>query len=241
MISILLLVDFDNLNKSQKENFQLYLEKILSQFIISYDLSDIFIKGYVRLYGGWYEADQLTNEAIELGLKYDQSIIGSLFNKNIKYKYYFSVSLAHSLLRFPEKDFWSTFRKRTNHIRGIRFSNCVKNCSYDESLIPKIIDVISKGSCPHQNCPKYLEDSPIIYKSEQKMVDTLLTCDLIDSAIVNPTYYHVIVVSGDDDLVPPLVFVSASKNANVSLVLPAKRSNRHNVGVIPSCKIWEVL
>lgn len=55
--------------------------------------------------------------------------------------------------------------------------------------------------------------------AEQKMVDTLLACDLID-LVLSADVTHITVVSGDTDFVPPILFAKGWKTASLQLIVP---------------------
>lgn len=236
---ILFLVDFDNLNDNQQQSLQLFIEKIVEKTILEYQLSNKFLYGSVRLYGGWYEQNNFTEKALEIRQRYQNHLTGILKVNEVVYHYCIDVALAQSLISNPDKDFWNTYRKKENHIRGFSFSSNAKNCVYPNSLMPALIQVIKHGKCPHIECPENCGEA-FIYRSEQKMVDTLLTCDLIETTLIHPLSSLVVVVSSDDDFVPPLVLASNSSGCNVCLVHPKKNNFSRNLGVKPSCKIWEI-
>jgi uncharacterized LabA/DUF88 family protein len=60
--------------------------------------------------------------------------------------------------------------------------------------------LLKTGKCPKGGCT--VLNCDLVYRHEQKIVDTMLTCDLIHAANRLPD--RIILVSGDDDFLPPL-------------------------------------
>ena len=59
--------------------------------------------------------------------------------------------------------------------------------------------LLRKGACPKQGCK--VGHADLVYRHEQKLVDTMLACDLIYAA---NQVDHIALVSDDDDFLPPL-------------------------------------
>ena len=55
--------------------------------------------------------------------------------------------------------------------------------------------------CPIATCS--VDNSDLVYRHEQKIVDTMLTCDLI-YASKNNSQAHIMLISSDDDFLPPI-------------------------------------
>ncbi|MCC5619748.1 NYN domain-containing protein [Nostoc sp. CHAB 5715] len=60
--------------------------------------------------------------------------------------------------------------------------------------------LIRTGQCAKPGCST--NSSNLVYRHEQKTVDTMLSCDLIHGGYAQ--YDVVVLVSGDDDFLPPL-------------------------------------
>lgn len=233
MVKLLFLIDYDNLLENQKSNLQLYLEKVLSK-VFEYIRTETYISGKVRLYGGWYENDTPTRDAVELDMCYQNALVGKIFKDDDICNYFIDVMLARSLLSLPEQDFWNTYRTRQNVSRGLKFEKGATGCNHPGSIIPEFRRLLKKGTCPHTDCDKN-QNQLILFRSEQKMVDTMLSCDIIDSMLINPISEYVIVVSADDDFMPPLVLASTARNRQLIHVIP---KNKRSQGVIGSDHNW---
>ena len=240
MKKALILIDYDNLSSNQKSSIQLLIEQILCH-LANTDQLDKFIKGDVRVYGGWYEEDKLTALAAQLNMIFQDPVTGKVFDKNgQEILYNFQILLAQSLLSAPTQDFWRTYRKKSNPSRGIRFSQEMKSCSFSGNVMAQVKTLITTGLCPHSDCPNYSEENLVIYRAEQKMVDTLMSCDLVYSAIISPDSDYVIVVSGDDDFYPALVLAGQFNNCSLVHVIPKASAQSNNLGVSPNCITLEI-
>jgi len=60
--------------------------------------------------------------------------------------------------------------------------------------------LLRKGYCPKFGCRVSVGD--LVYRHEQKIIDTMLSCDLIYAA--GGRIEHIGLISGDDDFLPPL-------------------------------------
>jgi uncharacterized LabA/DUF88 family protein len=60
--------------------------------------------------------------------------------------------------------------------------------------------LLNTGNCPKPGCGIGADN--LVYRDEQKITDTMLSCDLIHAA--RSAADRVILVSGDDDFLPPL-------------------------------------
>lgn len=239
MIKLLVLVDFDNLADNQQSNLQLYIEKIIVS-VLAHLESGVKIWCQVRLYGGWYEHNTSTKRAIELDGKYSNPLIGTVPHNDTFCQYFTDIKLARALLSIPNKDFWNTYRKKQRIVKGLIIADQVKQCNFPDNTMMNLKKILKTGKCPHTECEKN-NDQPIIFRSEQKMVDTMLSCDLIDSALINPSADYVIVVSSDDDFIPPLVLSSNTRSTKLVRVLTKRTNMKEDIVDVSSGWIeWEI-
>jgi len=196
--SIAVFIDYDNLSNTQKENGVLdIVNNIL--FRIPLDESVSRLKCEVRVYGGWYEGSNMTELAQDVSAKIKQDFPAVLQrqNKNIcNISITINADLALSMLEDPSHHLFYTFRRREGrpHIR----MNSNINCDRQDCPIPQIKKFLNAGNCPKKECL----NKKLAYKAEQKMVDTMLTCDLIYAPHIG--HNMIIIVSSDDDFLPPL-------------------------------------
>jgi uncharacterized LabA/DUF88 family protein len=231
MENILILIDYDNCFDSDEYVAISQIKKIVEKIISDIKLSDKFLLGSVRLYGGWYENSQLTINAqkIKAGLKTLQ-LTGIVGTGNEQISYSLSIDLATSLLVKPKNDFFATYRKKGNLKKIARISPVAKQC---ENLTTKISDIkqlLEKGTCIIRGCKNPCNDL-IVYKAQQKMVDTMITCDLIQSASTHE-YQNICLLSDDDDFIPSLIVADMNHSSQIYRFSP-KPSNKLQCNVLP--------
>lgn len=202
MISeVLIFIDYDNLLYDQKIKGIL---DIVTRTLIKVDFTTDQgkVTCQVRLYGGWYSGTDITRKAEDLTIEIQNDfpkIIRVPTSDDSVIKIQTRAELAVSLIQEPSHHIFNTFRSRgkPNNIR-IR-SKSDLGCTDLECFLPAIKKLLSKGKCPKESCNV---DSTIIYRSEQKLVDTMLSCDLVFTA--KSSHNLIILISGDDDFIPPL-------------------------------------
>ncbi len=222
---ITILVDYDNLSAIQKERG---LEDLAHRIIVQVKLPEDTTRTscVMRLYGGWYEGSNLSPNGQKLSAEAQRLSPVLIAAGQIKIKTL--VELAYSSLEEPDVHIVDSYRKkgRPSHVRSHTKEDL--NCECEDCPLPTIKKVLKKGKCPSSSCSNKCE--PILYRHEQKTVDTLLTCDLI--YLSNKTG-SLILVSGDDDFIPPLRS-ALIKSDSVYRCIPKSSANnkliesRHN-------------
>lgn len=196
-----ILVDFDNLPRYLKREG---LPNVCARIInaIAQRKKHFTIRTELRLYGGWYEDDNLTDEASRLII----DITGS-FPTTIRWnsgeqngQAIVSVSLACSLVVDPARQLFFTKRIRdfSDHIQPNHTR--IRACGRPNCPMRIVSDFFKNNRCPNEGCSTTPAD--VLRKQEQKLVDTMLTADLIH--LVKSSNYDIAVVSSDDDLWPGL-------------------------------------
>jgi len=158
---------------------------------------------FVRLYGGWYTTSGLTNAGTRLTqeVQRDCPLVISDGNSIVRRVH---CELASSLLEVPGHILGWTMRQR----RGIRSRLTRRHppgchsptlCSIDRTV------AWSRGQCAEVGCSVPANDA-FVY-SEQKLVDTILCCDLLSLALRSPAP-ETFVVSDDDDMLPALIMAA---------------------------------
>lgn len=196
-MAYLILIDYDNLDKRDKQKGLIYLsEKIVNGFSPS-DVNNLNVQ--IRLYGGWYQNQRLTRTAQHLANEITGSFpITAVLNDN-KSKIIVNVELAYSLITQPHMQLFNTFR-----IRGMPYGlDCFhpnqKNCLDPNCQLITVHNFIKSDICG--SCNK-IRPADLLYKNEQKLVDTMITSDLIYTA---NTFSNVCIVSSDDDFWPGIL------------------------------------
>ena len=156
-----------------------------------------------RLYGGWYQdqkpthlAQSLVTEArAEFPILYTP-LKGAGKQNRIRVL----VELAYSMLIDPSHNLIRTVRERNDPHRSIKVNSPkTYGCTRTDCFLKGIAGFFRKGHCTHQSCR--LTSSDLIgSKREQKLVDTMLSTDMVHASITSDT--AIVLVSSDDDMVP---------------------------------------
>ncbi|MCC7510009.1 MAG: NYN domain-containing protein [Planctomycetes bacterium] len=195
-------VDYDNLHPRQKEAGVLdVLTKTLVQ--VPWDTSETRGRCEVRVYGGWYEGESITRMAEDLTVELQKDfpvIVRIPLTNGATLAMHTNAELAVSLLQEPGHHLFNTFRRKGKP-PDIRVEEpATVGCTDAACLLPQVKTLLKSGKCPKAGCT--VATCELLYRHEQKIVDTMLTCDLIHASAL-PTGW-IILISGDDDFLPPL-------------------------------------
>jgi uncharacterized LabA/DUF88 family protein len=201
-MKIAICIDYDNLSPLQKSAGILdVVQKTLLQ------ASEMFLKSIgaceVRLYGGWYEGDNLSVLSQQLSVNIQNEFPALLRVPNDRGGVIIlrtTTELAVSLLEEPGHQLFNTYRRkgRPSNIRVETPASV--GCSTVTCPLPLAKKLLQKGSCPTQGC--VTGGTSLVYRHEQKLVDTMLTCDLM--YLANQAYDFIFILSADDDFLPPI-------------------------------------
>lgn len=221
MKTVLVLIDYDNyfgsdFNKISSEKMEFSFIEMLD--LCEKEFSD-FDSVKIRLYGGWHKETILTNMASQIQQLLSQVnvfpkvLANKILNGNIE--------LATSLHINP--DFiWYHTHKETQGVKRIRINHdCVDDiCKENKSLCPKyILNKFTKEKdkqCNVENCNNLQKD--VFKGADQKMVDTLIACDVI-SASEDESIIGVLVISDDQDHLPSLALASMKKKEHIQAIV----------------------
>lgn len=223
--TVFVIVDFDNyfgrdVTKWTKENIEFEINCFIALVFAKYSNFENII---VRLYGGWYSEDKLTVQASQLQQFLSQiSIFPIIINgKLVSGK----VELAASLYEIPDV-VWGYTMKEKDGIPRIRINHekIDSTCNINRDQCPHYImyrfTKAKDKRCHVSGCLNLQRD---IYKGiEQKMVDTLLACDLI--AISDDENCDGVLIFSDDFDHFPSLAVAATKINNKLIFLYYKNS-----------------
>jgi hypothetical protein len=204
--TIIIIVDFDNyfgtdLSKTSSED----LEFAFKEFI-SYAEKEFtqFNSIEIRLYGGWYRGTILTAQASIL----QQLLFGVTVFPKIKMDKIIrgSVNMVSSLYEIPEFT-WGYTHKEADGMKPVRinFDKVDVICDSNRPNCPKfILNKFTKSkdkTCAVDGCFNIQKN---VFKGiEQKMVDTLIACDIVSISDVE-NIAGIIVVSDDQDHFPSM-------------------------------------
>lgn len=193
----LILVDYDNLDKSDKQRGLVYLCERIVGGLASNELNSFNVQ--IRLYGGWYQSQTLTRTAQHLSNEIIASFPITASVSDYATRVVVNAELAYSLITQPNMHLFNTFR-----IRGIPFGlNCFhpqhRSCQEPDCHLLAVYDFIKNDVCALCN---RITPADLFYRNEQKLVDTMITSDLIYAA---KTARNVCLVSSDDDFWPGIL------------------------------------
>jgi len=158
---------------------------------------------YIRLYGGWYSDLGLTNKGTRIAQETLQFPLTTTLQGKILRRLF--CEIASSLIDRKADTLFSTFRKRAG-FRSRLAVTLPNGCVDPPNCTVRAVSGWSSGKCPHTSCAITTNDVFSYY--EQKLVDTLLCCDLIALGRRSPAPV-IFVLSDDDDIVPAYLLAAA--------------------------------
>jgi hypothetical protein len=222
------LIDFDNyfgidIKKITPERIEFSLKELISLCETEFDE---FNSIRFRLYGGWYCESSFTKQASTI-----QQILSSV---NVFPKVSMTgiitgkIELATSLHIKP--DFvWSYTHKETNGIKRIRINHdCADDiCQQNRTTCPKFLLYKFTSSkdkkCHVSDCDNLQKN--VFKGAEQKMVDTLLACDII-SSVEDSAVGGLMIISDDQDHLPSLALASIKKSSHIQSIVLGIQNER---------------
>ena len=195
-------IDYDNLLLSQKTAGIL---DVVTKALIQIPLAAVTTRAKcdVRVYGGWYEGSQITRLAQDVTIELQRdfpAVIRLPFGSNDHVSVYTNAELAVALLQEPGHHLFNTYRRKGKPANLRVVEPLDAGCIDASCVLPLMKKLLRTGNCPKSGC--CITTGDLVYRHEQKIVDTMLSCDLIHAG--NGITDRVILVSGDDDFLPPL-------------------------------------
>lgn len=217
-----ILVDYDNLEKNQKlqdneiitaMNHMLNrLDRELDFFVEAKALQKINI----LLYGGWYDQKTRTKKSIRIKQEISKprpSLFLSQHNVNLN-PY---IDISHGLMSFPGRTFYGTFR----HPQAKFKIKNLQSCCEDGAICVDFVRHLNE----HKECCYCSADlSDLLYCDSQKMVDTMICCDLLYLSQKEGSRIFITIVSSDDDLIPP-IYQQCKSNNRIYHLLTKEQTN----------------
>jgi uncharacterized LabA/DUF88 family protein len=221
---MLLLIDFDNIPVLAARRGVVYVIEQAIQRAVEVGTPHPS-RAHARLYGGWYEHSSLTHAAqaltAEIAREFPRAIPIPLAQHPIRT----SAELALSLLCTPADHIFATYRRkemprnlRVEHPRAL-------GCQDSSCPLVAVHHFVTRQTCPQQNCSTNVEG--LIYRGQQKMVDTMLAADMLswepDSAATS-----IVLVANDHDYWPPTQ-AALKRGTTITQVdpLPTRRLPEH--------------
>lgn len=193
------LVDFDNLDRTTRQNGTVYIADRVFE-----SLTPILAAGHrldLRLYGGWDQGGTLTPRAQRLHAEVTDSFprAFNLTSVSPPAPIVTTASLAGSLLMEPAVPLLDTYRLRPPARRMFCDSPAEHGCTNSACPLVPVAQFITARNCPAAGCPIEFE-TIVTGHSEQKVVDTAIVGDLIHLAVDQEK--EIAVLSSDDDIWP---------------------------------------
>lgn len=195
-----ILVDYDNLEKNQGLENQScmpavqYLLNRLDQNSDFFSSANKIQNVRIFLYGGWYRENNWTQKSQRIrGDISSQSPFLHSSCHNIKLNV--SIQLSYGLLAISGRPFCGTVRR---YPAKYQIANKYKCCDDGEICIDFLRHLKDNQECLY--CET--DQSDLLFWDSQKMVDSMICCDLL--YISQKPQNYVAVVSCDDDLLPPI-------------------------------------
>jgi|SRR5581483_5288461 len=216
---MLLFIDYDNIEQSER---RLGLDHILRKAVSLIDYPLLNLSSVrARLYGGWYEGGTLTRQAQNLAAELRGISPVRYISPYASVPILVRGELATSILAAPRALINNTFRRRgfPRNLRCERrpWLSCVDNSRCPLIVMERFLD---NDYCDTAGCS--VRPNSILHKEEQKVVDSMIVADLIQSATESAAVLAV--VSRDDDIWPGLFM--ASKGAQALIHISTSRAAR---------------
>jgi uncharacterized LabA/DUF88 family protein len=193
---MIILVDYDNINAAIT---RLGIVHLVNRIVSRIDPMEVDStrRIIIRLYGGWYFNNTFTHLAQALSADISLHFPNTFLLSDSTTSAIVNCEMAYSILADPTNHLFSTFRPR-GMPSGLKAHNPVIHCGCKTANCPI---VATHKFLLNQVCDvcNRIKPEDIFYRGEQKLVDTMLTSDLIFSAN-QPS--NLAVVSSDDDFWP---------------------------------------
>ena len=179
--TIVIIVDFDNYFPGQLQNYTIqelesFFTKIINLIFSEHNDTHNII---IRLYGGWYQENVYTQKASLLATYLQQIDIFPIITDTGKVDGSVAIAEQQYGLDFV---WYNTFQKKAG-LQKVLIDHTKESqiCSSNSEQCPvRILQKFIKNKerlCNNNGCNTKHQE--ILYRKEQKMVDTMMTCDVI--------------------------------------------------------------
>jgi hypothetical protein len=192
------LVDYDNLLEEHKrQGLPAIAEAICAAIGVAALRDDPRLR--LRLYDGFYEERALTRRAQQIAADAAAHFPSVVRHKDGAHDILVRTSMepAYSLIADPAKHLWYTFRPK-GPAANLRCRPAASvGCTDSGCPMSVVFNVFRRGRCTQPSCT--LPSKDLIHQPQQKLIDTMLTADLICLA---QRENRLAIVSSDDDVWP---------------------------------------
>lgn len=179
-----------------------FIELLLSKMDVNH--FDNIKEVRIRLYGGWYEEKMLSRLAQRLASEIEENKPYIYKIQNIEKKLIVNIELSYSLISDENKHLFYTYRPR-GVFYGLKIkSHTDVSCTEECCPIKMIEGILNKNKCPI--CQRN-EMQSLFYRGEQKLVDTMITSDIV---FLSANKKIIVMVSSDDDFWPGIITAIAN-------------------------------
>jgi len=211
---MIILLDFDNLEK----NFIRVDEILYRKIVALLDLSDLLERRVlIRLYSGWYNQDTLTRKAQKIDLEVRNNFPMTAFLSDNKNQVIVNCEMAYSTLSDPQNHLLYTYRE-SGIPSGLKsYSPRKVGCNLWDCPLIDFHEFLKKGTC--HVCDE-ITINQFMYRSEQKLVDSMITCDIIHESNKSGV---ITIVSDDSDFWPGINYALMSGKKVIRIVAKNSR------------------
>ncbi len=199
-----ILVDYNNVPEIQRRRGAMFVVDKIVNALGSAHLAHTQRVSF-RLYDGWYENQSPTRRAQQVAAEVQQQTpraitLGCGLEQT---KIIVNVELAYSLKAAPAQHIWHTYRPRY-YPGDVKFRDPrTAGCSDPDCPLVAMYRLFQDRHCPQAGCE--LTPEAFLYRSEQKLVDTMMAADLFSLHLQSSK--EIVVVTSDDDLWPAIKLV----------------------------------
>lgn len=217
-----IILDFDNYFPKQMSEYPaVRLESFFSSIISEILKTDMLVSEIIiRLYGGWYQGTGYSKKASELQIALQGISLFPIFYKNKRINGLIEIAEQMYGINYTWLD---TFQEKVGLQKvKIDWTRTGNSCTHSAPTCPvKILSNFIQNKNHHcSNLGCGVVQSDVFYRREQKLIDTMMTCDVI-SYTEEIDVASVYVVSDDIDLFPSIA-LSKAKSPSKRIVMVIK-------------------
>ena len=201
------IVDYDNLLEEEKQQGLLYIAEAILAAIGPVPFRDE-PRLHLRFYDGFYQERALTRRAQAIATEIFGSFPCTIKLRDAERELAIRTSAepAYSLISDPSKHLWYTFRPKGPSPNLRCKSPKTIGCKDANCPMDTVLSVFRRSGCTRAGCS--LPSGSLIHQPQQKLVDTMMTADLVHLAHRGDK--SIVVVSSDDDLWPAIQAVAST-------------------------------
>lgn len=218
----LVLVDYDNFIPPNTRGLgpDLVVHEIVSIIRLMRQRYSSIEEFRVRLYGGWYSDGTLSVAGSHVAQAIPPGAVFPMVDHGDGTIIRGEVELVDSLLAAPHLRFLETYRRRAGlpRIRLATSDSNVAGCTQSDGGCPVValrrFSRKKSSTCPIEGCRVTSDQAFVVH--EQKMVDTLLVCDLLEG--VRSAVGAIAAVTSDSDLLPALTAATTAVEGRLLVI-----------------------